>query len=76
MRKEMKMDTMEDLEKAATAQGVSFEDFKQNKRNEIVMQQVIGREVGSHLGQSITKKMSNATTMSTRKSWSTRKQFG
>ena len=55
MRKEMKMDSMEDLEKAATAQGVSFEDFKQNKRNEIVMQQVIGREVGSHLGQNITK---------------------
>jgi peptidyl-prolyl cis-trans isomerase SurA len=55
MRKEMKMDSMEDLEKAATAQGVSFEDFKQNRRNQIVMQQVIGREVGSHLGQSITK---------------------
>jgi peptidyl-prolyl cis-trans isomerase SurA len=55
MRKEMKLDTMEDLEKAATAQGVSFEDFKQNKRNDIIMQQVIEREVGSHLGQNITK---------------------
>ncbi len=55
MRKEMKLDSMDDLEKAATAQGVSFEDFKQNRRNEIIMQQVIGREVGSRLGQSITK---------------------
>ncbi len=30
MRKDMKLDTMEDLEKAAQAQGVSFEDFKQS----------------------------------------------
>jgi peptidyl-prolyl cis-trans isomerase SurA len=55
MRKEMKLDSLEDLEKAATAQGISFEDYKQNKRNDIIMQQVIGREVGSHLGQNITK---------------------
>ena len=55
MRKEMKMETLDDLEKAATAQGVSFEDFKQNKRNEIVMQEVIRREVAPRLGQSITK---------------------
>lgn len=49
MRKQMKLDTMEDLEKAATAQGVSFEDFKQNMRTEIITQQVIQREVGSRL---------------------------
>ena len=54
MRKEMKLESLDDLEKAATAQGVSFEDFKQNKRNEIVMQQVIQREVGSRLGQNIS----------------------
>src|SRR5207249_8929535 len=41
MRKEMNLDTMEDLEKAATGQGVSFEDFKQNMRNQIITQQVI-----------------------------------
>jgi peptidyl-prolyl cis-trans isomerase SurA len=40
---------MEDLEKAATAQGVSFEDFKQNMRTEIITQQVIQREVGSRI---------------------------
>src|SRR5579871_5969067 len=49
MRKEMKLDSMEDLEKAAQAQGVSFEDFKNNIRTQIITQQVIGREVGSKL---------------------------
>jgi peptidyl-prolyl cis-trans isomerase SurA len=49
MRKDMNLDSMEDLEKAAQAQGVSFEDFKQNMRNQIITQQVIGREVGSRL---------------------------
>src|SRR5216117_1546071 len=44
MRKEMNLDTMEDLEKAATGQGVSFEDF-----NQIITQQVIGKEVGSKM---------------------------
>jgi peptidyl-prolyl cis-trans isomerase SurA len=49
MRKQMKLDSMEELEKAATSQGISFEDFKSNKRNEIITQQVIGKEVGSKL---------------------------
>ena len=49
MRKEMKLDTMEELEKAATAQGISYEDFKQNMRNQLITQKVIGEEVGSHL---------------------------
>src|SRR5689334_6286773 len=53
MRKEMKLDNMEDLEKAATSQGVSFEDFKQNMRNQIITQQVIGKEISSHMN--ITK---------------------
>src|ERR1700678_1472449 len=49
MRKEMKLETMEELEKAAEAQGASYEEFKQNLRNQIVTQRVIGQEVGSHL---------------------------
>jgi peptidyl-prolyl cis-trans isomerase SurA len=53
MRKDMKLDSMEALEKEATKQGVSWEDFKQNLRNEIITQKVIGEEVGGHL--SITK---------------------
>jgi peptidyl-prolyl cis-trans isomerase SurA len=53
MRKQMNLESMEELEKAAQSQGVSYEDFKQNLRNQIITQQVIGREVGSHLN--ITK---------------------
>ncbi len=49
MRKQMNLGTMEELEKAATTQGVSYEEFKQNLRNQIVTQRVIGQEVGSHL---------------------------
>jgi len=49
MRKEMKLESMEELEKAAEAQGASYEDFKQNLRNQIVTQRVIGQEVGSKL---------------------------
>ena len=49
MRKEMKLDSLEDLEKEATKQGVSWEDFRQNMRNKIVTQKVIGEEVGTHL---------------------------
>ena len=49
MRKQMKLDSMEELQKAAEAQGVSYEDFKQNIRNQLITQQVIGQEVGRRL---------------------------
>ena len=49
MRKQMKLESMDDLEKAAEAQGISFEDFKQNMRTEIITQQVIQREVGGRI---------------------------
>ena len=49
LRKQMNLETMEDLEKAAQQQGVSFEDFKQNVRNNIITQMVISREVGSKI---------------------------
>jgi peptidyl-prolyl cis-trans isomerase SurA len=52
IRKQMKLETMEDLEKAAQAQGVSFEDFKQNTRIDIITQEVIRREVGGHINVS------------------------
>jgi len=51
MRKEMKLDSMEDLEKEAQKQGISWEDFKQNMKNKIITQKVIGEEVGGHLSQ-------------------------
>jgi len=49
IRKQMHLDSMDDLEKAAASQGVSFEDYKQNMRNEIITQQVIQKEVGPHV---------------------------
>jgi len=52
MRKQMKLESMDDLEKAAEAQGVPFEDFKQNMRTEIITQQVIQREVGGRINVS------------------------
>jgi len=49
IRKQNHMDTMEDLEKAARQQGVSFEDFKANIRNSIITQKVVQDEVGRRI---------------------------
>jgi len=49
IRKQMNLNSMEDLERAAEAQGVSFEDFKKNLRDNIITQEVIRNEVGGHL---------------------------
>jgi peptidyl-prolyl cis-trans isomerase SurA len=49
MRKQYHLDTIDDLEKAAEAQGVSWEDFKASMRNHIIAQQVIRNEVGAHI---------------------------
>jgi peptidyl-prolyl cis-trans isomerase SurA len=49
IRKQMGANSMEDMEQIARQQGVSFEDFKQNLKNSIITQQVISREVGSHI---------------------------
>jgi peptidyl-prolyl cis-trans isomerase SurA len=52
LRKQMHADSMEDMEKAAQAQGISFEDFKQNLKNNIITQRVISQEVGGHIAVS------------------------
>ena len=49
IRKQYKLDTMDDLEKAARQQGISFEDFKANIRDGILEQQVVRDEVGRRL---------------------------
>lgn len=49
IRKQNHLDSMEDLEKAARQQGVSFEDFKANIKNGILTQQVVREEVGRRL---------------------------
>jgi peptidyl-prolyl cis-trans isomerase SurA len=46
IRKQYHLDTMEDLEKAAKEQGISYEDFKANIRNGIITQEVMRQEVG------------------------------
>src|SRR5580698_2173900 len=55
LRKQMHAESMEDLEKAAEAQGISFEDFKQNLKNNLITQRVIGQEVGGHITVSNTE---------------------
>jgi peptidyl-prolyl cis-trans isomerase SurA len=49
IRKQNKMDSLDDLEKAAKQQGISFEDFKAQIRNQILTQQVVRDEVGRRL---------------------------
>ncbi len=49
IRKQNHMDTMEDLEKAARSQNISFEDFKAQIRNSLLTQQVVRDEVGRRL---------------------------
>ncbi len=46
IRKKYNLETLDDLEKAAQQQGVSFEDFKANIRNQIITQQVMRDQVG------------------------------
>ncbi len=52
IRKQNKMDSLDDLEKAARQQGVSFEDFKAQIRNQILQQEVVRDEVGRRLQMS------------------------
>ena len=49
IRKQNHLDTMEDLEKAARQQGVSFEDFKASIRDNVITQEVVRDEVGRRL---------------------------
>jgi peptidyl-prolyl cis-trans isomerase SurA len=49
MRKQNHLDSLDDLQKAAEAQGVSWEDFKASMRNRIIAQDVIRQEVGEHI---------------------------
>lgn len=49
LRKQFHFDTMEDLEKAVRQQGISYEDYKQNIKNQVITQQVVRDEVGRNL---------------------------
>jgi peptidyl-prolyl cis-trans isomerase SurA len=52
IRKQSKLDTLEDLEKAARQQGVSYEDFKAGIRDNVITQMVVRDEVGRRLQMS------------------------
>jgi peptidyl-prolyl cis-trans isomerase SurA len=47
IRKEYHLATMDDLKQAARAQGVSFADFQANIRNQVIIQDVMRKEVGN-----------------------------
>ncbi len=49
MRKQMNLASMEDLEQAARDQGVSWEDYKLARKNELLTRSVVQREVGSRV---------------------------
>lgn len=49
IRKRNNLDTMEDLEKAVRQSGISYEDWKAGIKNQIIQQQVVGKEVGQNL---------------------------
>jgi len=49
IRTQNKIESMEELEKAVTAQGMNWEDFKNNIRSTLLTQRVISSEVGSHI---------------------------
>jgi len=54
IRQSAKLDNLEELQKEVEKQGQVWEDFKDQIRRQILMQEVIGREVGSQVNQSIS----------------------
>jgi len=49
MRKDMKLPDLDALQKEAEKSGISWEDFKQQQKNQIITRKVIQDEVGGHL---------------------------
>ncbi len=49
IRKENKLATLEDLETAVEKEGLNYEDYKDGFRRELLMREVISREVGSRI---------------------------
>jgi peptidyl-prolyl cis-trans isomerase SurA len=49
IRKQDNVPTIEDLQKEAEQQGVNWEDFKDQIRRQLLMQEVVSREVGSRI---------------------------
>jgi len=49
MRQQDKLATLEDMQKEAEQQGINWEDFKEKLRRQLLMQEVISRDVGSRI---------------------------
>lgn len=49
IRKQYHLDSIDDLEKAAQEQGISYEDFKAGIRNNLITQEVMREEVGEKI---------------------------
>jgi peptidyl-prolyl cis-trans isomerase SurA len=49
MRKQYKLASLEDLQKEVEKQGLIWEDFKDQIKRQLLMREVIGREVGSRI---------------------------
>jgi len=49
IRKQYNLSTLEDLQKEVEQQGIIWEDFKDQIRRQLLMREVIGREVGSRI---------------------------
>jgi peptidyl-prolyl cis-trans isomerase SurA len=55
LRIDNKLETMEDLEKAVVAEGQDYEELKNNMRNQLLVHEVIDREVGERITGSIDR---------------------
>jgi peptidyl-prolyl cis-trans isomerase SurA len=49
IRQQNKLKDLDELEKAVSSQGMNWDDFKSNIENRLLTQEVIRREVGSHI---------------------------
>jgi peptidyl-prolyl cis-trans isomerase SurA len=54
IRQSSKLDSLEELQKEVEKQGQVWEDFKDQIQRQLLMQEVIGREVGSQVNQSVS----------------------
>jgi peptidyl-prolyl cis-trans isomerase SurA len=54
IRQSSKVENLEELQKEVEKQGLVWEDFKDQIRRQLLMQEVIGREVGSQVNQSVS----------------------
>jgi peptidyl-prolyl cis-trans isomerase SurA len=49
IRKQNHLDSLDDLQKAVESQGISYEDFKEQIRENVITQEVISQQVGPHI---------------------------